>query len=72
MATAEALDLPSVPTAVELQAIGDQWRPLRATAARLLWHGYLDRRGRVETPVTVLGDPGDAATAADVAPPAHP
>ncbi|WP_460934487.1 DNA-3-methyladenine glycosylase family protein [Phycicoccus ginsengisoli] len=55
VATAEALGLEAVPGPAELEDLGDRWRPHRSTAARLLWHGYLDRRGRVETPVTVLG-----------------
>jgi DNA-3-methyladenine glycosylase II len=50
VATAEALGLETVPTAFELTAIGERWRPHRSTAARLLWHGYLARRGRDETP----------------------
>ena len=50
VATAEALTLAVVPTSVELELIGERWRPHRSTAARLLWHGYLGRRGRVETP----------------------
>jgi DNA-3-methyladenine glycosylase II len=50
VATAEALALAAVPSAQELELIGERWRPHRSTAARLLWHGYLGRRGRVETP----------------------
>lgn len=46
VATAEALDLPEVPGAAELESLGDRWRPHRSSAARLLWHGYLARRGR--------------------------
>jgi DNA-3-methyladenine glycosylase II len=26
------------------------WRPLRAVAARIIWHAYLSKRGRVEPP----------------------
>ena len=29
------------PSAVELQELGEQWRPYRAVAARILWHYYL-------------------------------
>ena len=47
-ATAEALGLGSAPTAAELTLIGERWVPWRAVAARLLWHGYLSRRGRTE------------------------
>ena len=34
------------PDAVEMEAIGESWRPWRSVAARLLWHDYLARRGR--------------------------
>lgn len=50
VAVAEALGLGEVPDQAELERIGERWRPHRSTAARLLWHGYLSRRGRVETP----------------------
>jgi DNA-3-methyladenine glycosylase II len=40
-ATRRALGLEARPSAPELEAIGDRWRPHRATAARLLWHLYL-------------------------------
>jgi DNA-3-methyladenine glycosylase II len=50
VAAAEALGLGEVPDQAELERIGERWRPHRSTAARLLWHGYLSRRGRVETP----------------------
>ena len=39
------------PSPEELEAIGETWRPHRATAARLLWHLYLSENGRRETPV---------------------
>jgi DNA-3-methyladenine glycosylase II len=39
------------PSPEELEAIGEAWRPHRATAARLLWHLYLSENGRRETPV---------------------
>lgn len=51
VAVSETLGLASVPTAADLEGLGERWRPLRSTAARLLWHGYLVRRGRVETAV---------------------
>ena len=57
VAVAEALGLDVVPVRDELEAIGERWRPYRSTAARLLWHGYLERRGRVETPADLLGPP---------------
>ena len=34
------------PSALELETIGEVWRPHRATAARLLWHLYLSDRAR--------------------------
>jgi DNA-3-methyladenine glycosylase II len=34
------------PTALELEALGEAWRPYRSVAARLLWLDYLGRRGR--------------------------
>lgn len=57
VAVAEALALPEIPTPTELESIGERWRPHRSTAARLLWHGYLARRGRVETPPDVFDEP---------------
>jgi DNA-3-methyladenine glycosylase II len=51
VAVAESLALGTVPTPSELEVIGERWRPHRSTAARLLWHGYLVRRGRRETVV---------------------
>jgi DNA-3-methyladenine glycosylase II len=55
VATAEALGLDAVPDREHLEVVGERWRPLRSTAARLLWHGYLARRGRAETPAARLG-----------------
>jgi DNA-3-methyladenine glycosylase II len=46
VAASEALALATVPTAGELEEIGKRWHPNRSTAARILWHGYLSRRGR--------------------------
>jgi len=40
------LALETRPSPLELEAIGERWRPHRATAARLLWHQYLVERGR--------------------------
>jgi DNA-3-methyladenine glycosylase II len=48
VAVAEVKRLPAVPGAVELLDLGERWRPWRSVAARLLWHGYLSRRGRTE------------------------
>jgi DNA-3-methyladenine glycosylase II len=50
----EVLGLASVPTPVELEALGEPWRPVRAVAARLVWHAYLCRRNRHETDFTTL------------------
>ncbi len=50
VAAREVLGLRSVPTALELDVLGERWRPWRAVAARLLWHHYLStprRRVRV-------------------------
>jgi DNA-3-methyladenine glycosylase II len=46
VAVAETLELERVPDQAALVGIGERWRPHRSTAARLLWHGYLSRRGR--------------------------
>ena len=51
VAAAEALGLDDVPDQAGLELLGERWRPHRSTAARLLWHGYLVRRGRAETPL---------------------
>lgn len=56
VAAAETLGRSAVPSQVELEQIGERWRPHRAAAARILWHGYLQRRGRVETPNADLFD----------------
>jgi DNA-3-methyladenine glycosylase II len=39
------------PSPDELEAIGNAWRPHRASAARLLWHLYLSENGRRGSPV---------------------
>jgi DNA-3-methyladenine glycosylase II len=54
VAAAEALHLEVVPDQAALELVGERWRPHRSTAARLLWHGYLVRRGRSETPLVVV------------------
>ncbi|MEX2424385.1 MAG: DNA-3-methyladenine glycosylase 2 family protein [Acidimicrobiia bacterium] len=43
---AEVLGLATVPTAAELEFLGEGWRPYRSTAAQLIWHHYLSVRGR--------------------------
>lgn len=61
VAAAESLRLEEVPDRLGLEAIGERWRPHRSTAARLLWHGYLARRGRVETPASALDAGADGS-----------
>ena len=34
------------PGPVEMESLGEAWRPWRSVAARLFWHDYLGRRGR--------------------------
>jgi len=51
----ESLRLDQVPDSRELEGIGERWRPHRSVAARLIWHSYLQRRGRAETEVAGLG-----------------
>lgn len=41
VAMSRVLDLPAVPSSAEADVIAEAWRPLRAVAARLLWHDYL-------------------------------
>ena len=53
----EVLESATVPTGVELEVIGERWRPLRAVAARLVWHSYLCRWGREETVIAGLDGP---------------
>ena len=58
----EFLEMSSTPSEDELEILGDQWRPLRAVAARIIWHAYLVERGRVEPPDPTLAHttPSDA------------
>lgn len=51
----EALGLETVPTPEELEILSAPWRPVRAVAARLIWHRYLATRGRVEPPDPMSG-----------------
>lgn len=50
----ELLGMDSPPTEDQLEMIGEPWRPLRAVAARVIWHTYLTERGRVEPPDPTL------------------
>jgi DNA-3-methyladenine glycosylase II len=49
-ATRRVLGLEERPSQPELEAIGEGWRPHRATAARLLWHLYLSEPRRPARP----------------------
>lgn len=46
----ETLGMKTTPDQSELEILAEPWRPVRAVAARLIWHGYLSERGRVEPP----------------------
>jgi DNA-3-methyladenine glycosylase II len=46
------------PTADELTALAEPWRPWRAVAARLFWHHYLSRRGQRDAGPELLFDEG--------------
>ena len=48
VATGEVLALEAAPDPKRLLELGEQWRPHRSTAARLMWHAYLSKRGRKE------------------------
>ena len=53
VAAADLLGLPARPDARAMIAIGERWRPHRASAARLLWAAYAAaRQGRNADPVT--------------------
>lgn len=54
---AETLGMGSIPDPAELEILSEPWRPIRAAAARIIWHGYLGDRGRIEPT-----DPGLAQT----------
>ena len=46
----EVLGMIAVPDGDELELLSLPWRPIRAAAARIIWHAYLANRGRVEPP----------------------
>ena len=46
----EVLGMSTVPDRDELELLSLPWRPIRAAAARIIWHAYLGNRGRVEPP----------------------
>ncbi|HEU5111707.1 MAG TPA: S26 family signal peptidase [Acidimicrobiia bacterium] len=53
--TGEVLGMTSVPNGEELELLSLPWRPIRAVAARIIWHAYLGRRGRAEPPDPTRG-----------------
>ena len=55
---AEVLGLSAVPNTEEMLILAHSWRPVRAAAARLIWHAYLSIRGRVEPPDPLAGRDG--------------
>ena len=46
-----AFALPARPSAKEMLALAETWRPMRAIAARVLWTYYLAFKGRDGAPV---------------------
>ncbi len=44
VAVQEVKGMPARPTPAEMNSLSEAWRPLRAVAARLLWHYYLSRQ----------------------------
>ena len=58
----EVLGMRRAPDEDELELLSEPWRPIRAAAARLIWHAYLSARGRVEPPDPTLArtSSGDA------------
>ena len=46
-----AFGLPARPTTKEMERLGDQWRPWRSIAARVLWSYYRAVKGREGAPV---------------------
>jgi DNA-3-methyladenine glycosylase II len=48
--TREVLGMSAVPDRDELELLSLPWRPIRAVAARIIWHAYLGSRGRAEPP----------------------
>lgn len=50
----EVVGMARPPEEGELEILAEPWRPIRAVAARLIWHSYLSRRGRVEPPNPTL------------------
>lgn len=57
----EVLEMSSPPDEEELEILAEPWRPVRAVAARLIWHSYLSIRGRVEPPDATMCTEGGRA-----------
>ncbi len=58
--TAELAGMAQPPTPDELEKLTEPWKPVRAAAARLIWHAYLKARGRAEPgDVLLRTDPTD-------------
>ena len=51
---ADVLGMKDPPSEQELELLGEPWRPVRAAAARIIWHSYLTSRGRVGPPDPTL------------------
>jgi DNA-3-methyladenine glycosylase II len=51
----EVLEMSNIPDEEELEILAEPWRPVRAAAARIVWHAYLSKRGRTEPPDPTLG-----------------
>ncbi len=50
-AAQELKGLPNRPKAEELRDLAEMWRPYRSVAARMLWHYYGGKRGRIAQPL---------------------
>jgi len=64
-----AFDLSARPSAKEMVALAESWRPWRAVAARVLWTYYRARKGRDGAPTAVL--PSSAGARAKARAPAN-
>ncbi len=51
----EVLGMTSAPDGDELELLSLPWSPIRAAAARIIWHAYLGSRGRAEPPDPTVG-----------------
>ena len=51
---ADVLGMSSIPDPSQLELVSIPWRPIRAVAARIIWHAYLKTRGRIEPPDPTL------------------